>query len=253
VSAPVVLVTGASRGIGAALARRLAGAGARLMLHRRAAEPRDDALAAVAREAAAAGAEVATATGDLAEPGTGEALVAATHRHFGRLDQVVANAGFADRRAFSELDRPALDHAHAAMTGGFFDLATAARPALAASPVGRVVAVSSFAAHVFPPDQPFPATAAAKAAVEALVRSLAVDLAPTGCTVNAVAPGFTRKDAGAGSALDEAGWAAARRRTPSGRIAEPDDVAAVIAFLLRPEARHVTGQVIHVDGGLGLV
>ncbi|OXH92647.1 short-chain dehydrogenase, partial [Burkholderia multivorans] len=91
----------------------------------------------------------------------------------------------------------------------------------------------------------------AKAALESLVRSAAAEFARAAITVNAVAPGFTRKDRG--PSADNAGaWAHAAHATPLGRIAEPDDVAALIAFLLSDAARQITGQVVHVDGGLTL-
>jgi NAD(P)-dependent dehydrogenase (short-subunit alcohol dehydrogenase family) len=70
-------------------------------------------------------------------------------------------------------------------------------------------------------------------------------------TVNCVAPGFTRK-VGGHAALPPAGWEAAAAATPAGRIAEPDDIAAAVAFLLSREARHITGQILRVDGGLSL-
>jgi NAD(P)-dependent dehydrogenase (short-subunit alcohol dehydrogenase family) len=164
---------------------------------------------------------------------------------------VVANAGAADRRPTAEITRADLDRAHSAMAGAFLELAQAAAPHTARSPSGRIVYVSSFVVRRFAPGTSFPVTAAAKAAGEALMRGLAAELAPTGTTVNAVAPGFTRKDGGH-AALNAAGWQAAAKATPLGRIAEPDDVAALIAFLLSPAARHITGQTIAVDGGLSL-
>ena len=84
------------------------------------------------------------------------------------------------------------------------------------------------------------------------MKALAFELAPTGVTVNAVAPGFTRKDGGH-AALGAEAWTAAAKATPSGRIAEPQDIAAAIAFFLSTEAGHVTGQVLRVDGGLSLL
>ena len=249
---PVGLVTGAASGIGAATVRAIAPACRGLMLHTRGGKPesreRLETIAAVARQH---GCETATSTGDLGDGGAGERLVAETVARFGRLDHVVSNAGFADRRAIRELTRADLDRSHAAMTGAFFELAKAAAPQLAASGQGRVIFVSSFVAHRFVPGGLFPASAAAKAAGEALTRALAAELAPSGVTVNAVVPGYTRKDGGH-SAINPEAWKQAAALTPLGRIAEPEDIAALVGFLLSPGARHITGQCIAVDGGLSL-
>ncbi len=247
----VVLVTGAASGIGAAVARRIAGADTALLLHTRDESERPG-LDAVAAAAGAAGSPVATAFADLLEAGAASHLVAAAIERFGAVDQIVSNAGFADRRPLGEVGRDALDGAIRAMTGAFFELATAALPSLEKSAWGRVVAVSSFVAHVYAEGGLFPVTAAAKAGIEALAKSLAVQLAAAGTTVNCIAPGYTRKDASGHSALSQEAWRRAAERTPMGRIAEPADHAALIAFLLGREARHITGQVIHVDGGLTL-
>jgi 3-oxoacyl-[acyl-carrier protein] reductase len=244
--ARAVLVTGAASGIGAATARRLAAPQVSLLLATRA---NAEGLAAVAASCRAAGAEAATAMADLAEPGAGEALVSAALSAFGRLDAVVANAGFADRTPWASLDEAAVAASAAAMSLGFFRLCRAALPAL--GPGGRIVAVSSFVAHLFRRHvQTFPASAAAKASVEAMVRSLAYELGPRGVTVNAVAPGFIRKDPGRHSVMDADRLAAIEAEIPLGRIGEPADVAGAIAFLLSEEAGYITGQVLHVSGGL---
>ena len=249
---PVALITGAASGIGAATARLVAPSCRGLVLHTRGdgRESRDR-LDALAADLVRGGCAVATTTGDLAAPATAECLVALAIERFGGLDHVVSNAGFADKRPMQDLSRGDLDRSLAAMAGGFLALANAARAHLTASPSGRVVYLSSFVAHRFVPGGLFPASAAAKAAGEALMRTLAAELAPHGVTVNAVVPGYTRKDGGH-TALNPQAWAAAAAATPLGRIAEPGDIAALIACLLSPAARHVTGQSIAVDGGLSL-
>ncbi|HET8995913.1 MAG TPA: SDR family NAD(P)-dependent oxidoreductase [Acetobacteraceae bacterium] len=244
----VVLVTGAASGIGAAVCRALAGPNRAILVHTR----RNQAGAeAVVWGIRAAGARAEIALGDLADPAVAERLVAEAVARFGALDVLVSNAGFADRTAFASLSDAAMAHSGEAIQGAFFRLARAAIPHLRASEHPRVVAVSSFVAHVFRPDLTlFPASAAAKAAVEALVRALALELAPDGVTVNAVVPGFIRKDAGAHAALEPE---ALRRQTaciPLGRLGSPEEVAAAVAFLASPAASYITGQAVHVSGGL---
>jgi 3-oxoacyl-[acyl-carrier protein] reductase len=241
------LVTGAATGVGAATARRLAAPGVSLLLHTR----RNEAgLAAVADEVRAKGALAETILGDLADPATPAALVTAAVTRFGRLDAVIANAGFADRTAAIDLTDEAFARSTEPMIAGFLRLARAAAPHLRDGTDPRIVAVSSFVAHAYRPGFPvFPASAAAKAGLEALVKALAIELAPA-ITVNAVAPGFVRKDAGAHVALSLAGMQERTQWIPLGRIAEPADIAAAIAFLAGPDAAYITGQVLHVDGGL---
>jgi 3-oxoacyl-[acyl-carrier protein] reductase len=250
----VVLITGASSGIGAAVARKLAEPGVALLLHARGGV--DGAKKALledhAEAARAAGAKVETCFADLTHSRAAAGLVETTLERFGRLDQIISNAGFADRRVFGDLTVADMDRAYQGMPRAFFELVTAALEPLSKSSWGRVVAISSFVAHVYNANGLFPVTAAAKAAIESLAKSLAAMLAPHGTTVNCVAPGYTKKESAGHSALSQDGWKTAAERTPLGRIADPQDIAAMIAFLLTREARHITGQVIHVDGGLTL-
>lgn len=247
---PTILITGAASGIGAALARRLAAPDVRLVLHT---GSRQAAVDAVAAELRARGAEVAAGIGAMEDPATAGRLVEIARERFGGLDAVVANAGFAKRVPMADLDAATLDSSLAAMIGGFYRLARAALPLLQKSRAGRIVVVSSFVAHVFKlGGDSFPASAAAKGGMEAMARSLAAELAPQGITVNCVVPGFVRKDSGTASSLDPERWKASLARIPMGRVGEPGEIAATIAFLLSPDAAYITGQSIHVDGGLTL-
>jgi 3-oxoacyl-[acyl-carrier protein] reductase len=243
-----ILVTGAASGIGAAIGRALASPDTAIMLHTR---RNRDGVESVAADLRLRGARTAVALGDLAEAGTADDLVAETVERLSGLDVLISNAGFADRTPISSLSDAAMQASVEAVQGAFFRLARAAMRHLRAGRNQRVVAVSSFVAHTFRPDiAVFPASAAAKAALEALVRALAIELAPSGVTVNAVVPGFIRKDAGARRAIDPAVLAQQTARIPLGRIGSPADVAATVAFLVSPAANYITGQILHVDGGL---
>ena len=244
-----VLITGAASGIGSATALRLAEPGCNLLLHSRINQHN---LNQVADRARSLGANVETALGDLTDPDIADSLVNICMAKFSSLDQIVNNAGFANRGEFGDTDVETLINAQKGMPEAFFRIASAAIPHISQSHIGRVVVVSSFVSHVFAAGGIFTATAAAKASLEALAKSLAVQLAPAGITVNCIAPGYTRKDESAHSAIPDSAWLEAVRRIPLNRIGTPDDSAALISFLLSPDAGFITGQTIHVDGGLTL-
>lgn len=244
----IILVTGAATGIGAACCRRMAGPGTAILVHTR---KNAEGAERTAEAVRAKGGEAHVVLGDIADPATPAALVAAAQEALGGLDVVVANAGFADKTPLLQTDDAQVARTLDTVLWAFIRLARAALPVLVEGRDPRLIAISSFVAHSFRNDVTvFPATSAAKAAVEALVRGLAIEYAPRGVTVNAVAPGFTQKDPGAHAAYSPAQWEMVKRSVPLGRLGTPDDVAAAVNFVASAEAGYVTGQVWHVNGGL---
>jgi len=243
-----ILITGAASGIGAALCRRMAGPGERFLVHTRRNAQGAKTTAANIR---AAGGTADIVLADLAEAGAGRRLVASAAERLGGLDVLIANAGYALRKPAIEAGDAAFEAAHGAISRGFFEMATEAIPHLRASVAGRIIAVSAFGPHVWRTQVPaFAVTSAAKASMETMAKALALDLALEGITVNVVSPGFIEKDPGAHFAVPPEAAAAIDQQIPMGRKGSQDEVAAVIEFVASEAASYVTGQVIHVNGGL---
>lgn len=238
---PSYLVIGASGGIGADLCRRLAANPCRLVLAGRRADP----LAALANELRSPQVEVVTRTLDA----TVAAEVDAAFAEAGALDGVANLCGsILLKPAHLTSDQEFADTLAVNLTTAFHVVRAAAR---AMTGGGSVVLMSSVAARVGLPNHE--AIAAAKGAVEGLVRAAAASYAPRGLRVNAVAPGLVRTPLAARITASEAALKASTAMHPLGRIGEPGDVSAAVAWLLDPATSWVTGQVVSVDGGLSAV
>jgi NAD(P)-dependent dehydrogenase (short-subunit alcohol dehydrogenase family) len=242
------IIIGAGSGIGAALARKLAAPDTELLLHT---GQNADRLARVARSCREAGATVETCLGRTEDP----ALIDAVRRWLdavpdGGLAGFTFAAGYAKLGTLGTTDPQELLRALSAMPLAFQRLAALAAAKLARNR-GRILCISAFGAHRSKTHSYAP-TAPAKAALEAQVRVFAANLAPSGITVNAIVPGFISKEAGTPSSLTPEQWDEVSENIPMARLGRPEEVAAAGAFLLSEEAGYVTGQCLHVNGGLTL-
>jgi len=238
---PVHLVLGAGGGIGSAVSRRLAAAGARLFLAGRSAER----LAALAAEL-----NVPTLTLDAREPGAVEDAAAQAVAHHGRLDGIANLVGSlllkpAHRTSWEEWEDTLAVHVNSS-----FGAVRAAAEHMRRQG-GSVVLISSAAARVGLANHE--AIAAAKGAVEGLALAAAASYATFGIRVNVVAPGLTDTPLTAGITGNEAQLKASAAMHPLGRIGRADEVAAAVAWLIDPAQAWITGQVLGVDGGLATV
>lgn len=239
--AKVALVTGAGRGLGAATAERLAQDGWDVVVnYRETAEGAET----VAHTVRAFGQRALIVKADVSHQDEVQAMVEEARRELGSIDAVINNAGVYKRASLADTDFPdwheALD---TNLTGSWYVL-KAALPHL--KPDARIVNFASVlgamgskhGAHY----------AASKGGVIAMTKSLAKELAPKGILVNCIAPGTIETDMIAKDTPDER--AARHKQIPLGRVGQPQEIAGVVSFLLGPDASYITGQILHVNGGL---
>ena len=232
------LVTGGSRGIGAAIARAFAREGARVALTYRAHAAEAETLA---REI-----EGLALPLDVRRSADVRAAVAAAHGHFGRLDVIVNNAGWLQQKEFFDIDDDDFAQAIDVNLKGPFIATQAAGRLFRAQRSGCIVNIASIGAQLGGPRAPH--YAAAKAALITFTRSAARLLAPHGVRVNAIAPGFVRTEMIAG-VLARDGEQSIAREIPLGRIGEPEEIAGAAVYLASDESSFMTGQVLGVNGG----
>jgi len=234
-------VTGASKGIGAAIARRLARDGIAVVVNY--ARGRDEAQALVGAIEADGGSAIAVQA-DIADPAGIATLFDAGEAAFGGVDIMVNNAGIMKLSPIAETDDAAFDTQVAINLGGVFRGMREAARRLRDG--GRIVNFSSSVVGFFPPG--YGVYAATKAAVEAMTHVLAKELGGRRITVNTVAPGPV-ETALFMTGKSQAQVEASTRMIPLGRLGQPDDIAGVVSFLAGPDSGWVNGQVIRANGG----
>jgi len=240
----VALVTGGSRGIGRAITLRLAEAGVHVAVnYLQAAEAAREVVAEAARQ----GVRAAAFGADVSRPLEAEGLVRAVVEHFAGLDIVVCNAGWWVGAGVEELEEALWDKSLDVNLKGTWAVCRAAVPVLKRRGWGRILIVSSTAGQR---GEAFVSNyAAAKGGQISFCKSLAPELAPYGINVNAVAPGWVDTEMTADVLRDAARRAEIERGIPLGRVASADDVAWPALFLCSEWARHITGEVLNVNGG----
>jgi 3-oxoacyl-[acyl-carrier protein] reductase len=235
----VALVTGAARNIGRAIARSLAAGGASVMVNARTSR------AEAEKTVELIGPNAALHIADITKPDEVKSLVEATVQRFGRLDFVVNNAAVRYETPFASMSFREWKEVLSIVLDGAFLCAQAALPHLVSAGGGTIVNIGGQTAHKGASERAHVITA--KAGIAGLTKALALDLAPHQITVNCVVPGTIESQRGLPGVPERP----AHRRAPPpiGRRGEPEEIAAMVRMLCGPDARYITGQAIHVNGG----
>ncbi len=238
----VVVVSAASRGIGARIATSMGEVGAKVVVGARSA----DALEGVAQQIRSAGGEAIAVVGDLSDRAGMDRLVAAAMEHYGQIDAVVNNAGGSGPKAFADTSERSFELAFRWNVTSAFNLSQAALPHLLQSRHANIINIASVAGQFS--NRGFAAYGTAKGALIKLTRHMAQDLSPK-VRVNAIAPGAIRTSALEGVLNDEL-EEAMNAGTPLKRIGEVDDIAAAAVYLASDAASYVTGECLAISGGV---
>jgi 3-oxoacyl-[acyl-carrier protein] reductase len=235
------IVTGAGKGIGAAIARRLAQEGCAVAVN----YARDEAAARqVVQNIEQAGGKAVAVQADVGDPAGMPALFDAAEAAFGLVDLLINNAGMMRLSPVADATDADFDDHCAINLGGTFRGMREGAKRLRDG--GRIISVSSSVVGFYQPD--YGLYAATKAGIEALTHVLAKELGPRGITVNAIAPGPVETDFFMRGKSEEL-VASITRMIPLGRLGRPDDIADAVAFLAGPESRWINGQTIRANGG----